>query len=444
MKIGRAKYCLWRLIAVMCIVFAWVATLAPYASPVYTKLIPAPNISQNGLLLEKLNLSNVTVLCPDPFIYSAGKQLCQVKCGTAFLGYDHYSKRCLYTIVGIINIVISVAAFIRIIKIRKELKFEHHPIFIGVIVNLIQSFVIGIPDIIGSDIFYCENKDIDFDFLNENPPIQLHIIGALVSLLGISNRLWFIMAIALIFLSVSFPLKDLFRPRRNRIVIGIVEIAVCFVYPLVGALSAFIPFSGYRLSDSVLLPVHTNRTLGTIFSYAPHLLISAVTITIIVLIIYKIHSKLQNGSDETGKKQSMNPLEKRLLLFSFIYFILIAIICLFLITNSIRQNRLEHELNDFFAMLTLRSPYNSYATDSSSMLNQTLTLLTPEDQLLVQDRIMPFLFQINGMAIRIMFIFVLPVLSFPDIRCIKKVKTNRLDIPKPSYKPTTVASTGIV
>ena len=410
---------------VICIVLAWVISLSPFGTSPFVETIPAPSISQNELLLEKLNLSNVMIFCPDPFIYSAGKQLCQVKCGTAFLGYDHYSKRCLYTIVGIINIVISVAAFIRIIKIRKELKFEHHPIFIGVIVNLIQSFVIGIPDIIGSDIFYCENKDIDFDFLNENPPIQLHIIGALVSLLGISNRLWFIMAIALIFLSVSFPLKDLFRPRRNRIVIGIVEIAVCFVYPLVGALSAFIPFSGYRLSDSVLLPVHTNRTLGTIFSYAPHLLISAVTITIIVLIIYKIHSKLQNGSDETGKKQSMHPLEKRLLSFSVVYFSLISIICVSLVINFIKRNHIE-EMNEFLAMLTLQSPYLIQGNDANSsfMLNQTSTLLTPKDQLSVQDRTMPFFLGLSDIAIRVMFIFTMPMLSFSNFNVpfIKKMQ----------------------
>ena len=412
MKIGRAKYCLWRLIAVMCIVFAWVATLAPYASPVYTKLIPAPNISQNELLLEKLNLSNVTVLCPDPFIYSAGKQLCQVKCGTAFLGYDHYSKRCLYTIVGIINIVISVAAFIRIIKIRKELKFEHHPIFIGVIVNLIQSFVIGIPDIIGSDIFYCENKDIDFNFLNDNPPIQLQIVGALLSPLGISNRLWFIMAIALIFLSVSFPLKDFFGPRRNRIVVVVIEIAVCIVYPLISVLVAFIPFTGYELSDVGLLPGTPKRINRLIFGFTTHMLISGVTITLIILIIYKIHSKVQNGADETGKRQAMLPIEKRLMFFSLIYFILLILIGMVLIANFISINRIRYQRNDFFAMLTLQSPYMSNAINSTSMLNRTLTLLSPQDQLLVRDGMMPFDFQINGMIIRLMFVTVLPVLNF--------------------------------
>ena len=425
-RFRSGKYCIWRILAVVCIGLAWTISLSPLGGPLYAEIFPTPNTSQNEILLQELDLSNVTVLCPYPYTYSADKQSCQLKCGLVPSTGKYIGIRVIYGIIGLINIGISIFAIYRSFMIRKTMKFQHHPIFIGILSNLLLACIIGIPDVIGVDIFYCENRDIDYDTLHESPPIQLHIMGALITISAIATRLWFVMAVTLILISVSFPMKDLFYSRRNRIVIIVVEIAICAVYPFLCALGPFIPFTGYKLSEEVLFPVPVNIIVSIICENVPHTLISGVTITVIVLIIYRIHSQVQIGAEKTGKPQAVHPIEKRLLFFSITYYILISIISVSIIYTFVQEHQLEHEFRDYLAMLTLRSLYSSH-NSNSTIQNQTLTLLPRQDQLLVQESRVPFNFEFYGLAIRMIFILVLPVLNFPckKLKC-KKKKTSTI------------------
>ena len=424
-EISRTKYYIWRIMVVLCIIPAWIISLAPLGGPLYSEILPKPNISQNEILLEKLDLSNMTVLCPYPFIYSSDKQMCQLKCGTVYFYYTYIIKKIIYIILTLINTGITSFAIYRSIKIRKELRFQHHPIIVGIFFNLVLSFLMGIPDLIGSDIFYCENREIDYDTLHENPPIQLNVMGALVTIFGNSTRLWFLMALVLILLSVSFPMRDLFGSVRNRIVILTIEIIICIFVPCILTMARFTPFTGYKLSEDVLLPTSANPIVSIVCGVVFHLTISSVTFTVILLIIYKIHSQMQLGAGMSGKPQSVHPIEKRLIFFSVVFFLMTLVISVSLITNFVRDNQLQHQINDYFAKITLQSPFY-IPKFGSSMLNQTLSLLMPEDQLLVQDSVKPFVFEIRGLTIRMMFIFVLSMLNFPcsKMNCKKRREGN--------------------
>ena len=186
-----------RVIASLCILLIWTFALAPIVHRIYSYSKPISNIAQNEMLLDKLNLSNVTVLCPEGYTFSRMEQRCSTVCGY----YDNYPlplticKRVLLSAIAVINTGITILAIYRLIRYRKEYKFQHHPIFIGVFVNLILSIVIGVPDIIGAKIIFCEGKEIDYATLNANPTIQVHIHGFLIQVLSLSNRLWFVMAL---------------------------------------------------------------------------------------------------------------------------------------------------------------------------------------------------------------------------------------------------------
>ena len=410
---GGGKLCLWRTLSGVCIFTSWFVSLMALPAPLFNHLTPELNASINEVLLDKLNLSNYTVSCPEHYIYKEGIQRCQLVCGNYKILFPQLNlfKRLFISAIAIVNIGITLLASIRWVRIRKQTKFQHHPIIIGVLVNLLQAFIMGIPDIIGGDIIYCGGKEIDYGTFNNIPTLQLHLLGGILSFLGLSNRLWFTSALVLILVSVSFPLRDLFGTNKKRTIIITIEVIICVVYPMVCALVPFVPFSGYRLSQEILLPLPANSIISIICSSLPHLLISPVTMTLVVVIVYKIHSQLHLINNNKMKPQKVHPLEKRLMFFSIIYFLLNLFIALSFIIKSFRQNSIDHGINSYLALQTLQSSY-SYKNDPLSVpINQTLSLLTIEDQLLIEQVQKPFAVYLHGIGIRLQFILVLSVLN---------------------------------
>ena len=423
-KFNKKRLWFWRTIAVLCIVPGWIVSFAPIPPLFLTELFPRSNISQDQILLDKLNLSNVTVLCPEGYTFSRMEQRCSTVCGY----YDNYPlplticKRVLLSAIAVINTGVTILAIYRLIRYRRKYKFQHHPIFIGVFVNLLQSIIVGVPDILGANIFFCETQQITYNRLNNNPPIQLHVHGAFLRFLSLSNRLWFVMALVLIFLA-TFPFKDIFRHKRNRVIIVFVEIGVCLMFPLICALVPFIPFSGYRLFQYAMTTFASNRTIEFVTNLVPQQLIGGLTLTVIVLIVYRIHSQLQIGSSRTGKHIGMQPIEKRLIFFSVVYFALNAIISFSIIIITIFNNVIRAKTDDYASYLTLTSPYASRRMPSIGV-NTTLSLLSSEDQLLVQYRDPFFIIFVHDLSIRSLFILVLSVLNFSCSKpklCMKKI-----------------------
>ena len=419
---NRCKVCIWILIAVVCITVCWFIVLLPIPLSVASNSFPKPNISQNEMLLNTLNLSNLTVYCPDSYTFSPSEQKCTTICGY----HDHYPealtiiKRVLLSLIAVFNSGISILAVIHIVKYYKQYKFQHHPIFVGVFINLVQSFVIGIPDLLGANLFFCEGRRIDYATLNENPPVQLHIQGFLVTILSISNRLWFVMAIVLIFPS-TFAFSNVLVPVRNRIIIVMIELVICVAYPLVCGLASFIPFRGYRLSESVLLPVSANPTVRTVFGAIPQLVISGVTITVIILLLYRLHSQIQSGSKKTDRKIGLLPIEKRLIILSSIYLLLIAIIAVTFAFTKAFRGLIDNRYNEYSSYITLMS---NYSLPNSTQQNTTLSLLPHNEQLLFHKSHPFYLININDLSIRGMFILVSCVfyLSYPKVKICQKEK----------------------
>ena len=432
-KFSKKKLWIWRLIAVFCIIPGWIITFAPILPRFFTESFPKFNISQNEMLLDKLNLSNVTVLCPEGYTFSRVEQRCSTVCGY----YDNYPlplticKRVLLSTIAVINTGITILAIYRLIRYRKKYKFQHHPIYVGVFTNLFLSIIIGVPDILGANIFFCGGKQIDYATLNANPTIQVHIHGTLIGIFSISNRLWFLMALILIFLA-TFPLLNIFNRKRNRVIIIVVEIAVCVAFPVVCGLVPFFPFSGYELSQNIMLPVSINKIIGAVFGFIPQLVITGLTLTAVVLIVYRIHSQIQIGYTRTGKRVGMQPIEKRLIFFSILYFALNFVISLTLVSLIIFDNIIEKESNDYVSYLTLNRPYYPHSVHLTG-LNKTSYLLSPEDQMLVEQRNPFFIIFIQDLGIRSLFILVLSVLNFS---CSKK----KLCLKKKKKEITTVAT----
>ena len=421
----RGRLVVWRIFSVLSIATAWSLSLLALPTPLLTDLTQRGNISNNSLLLESINLSHYTVNCPDPYVFSPSDQKCSLECGRYDIANPHLQqfRVSLLAILALTNLLITILAVIRWIIIRKQTKFQHHPIIIGVLVNLVEAVVIGVSDLLGGNIFYCNGEAIDYDTFNSNPSLQLQIQGGLITFLGTSNSLWFTMALVLILLSVSYPMSDLFEPRRNRVIIVLIEVSVCVLYPLLSTLLTYVTLAGYKLSQEILLPYPSDIIVYILCWVVPHTLISPITLTLVVIIVYKIQWQMQLVSENTGGQQKVQPLEKRLMFFSILYFLLNLVIIISFMTKSLRDNFVEEGTNNFLAFVTLQSTFQATNSVTTIGTNKTLSLLSPADQLRVESADKPLAVYVHGIGIRMEFILVLSVLNVScQVSCCKRNK----------------------
>ena len=398
-----------RVLATLCILSIWIIALAPVVHKITSFFEPKMR-SQNEMLLNKLNLSNITVLCPEGYTFSRGAQSCTTVCGY----YDNYPlplticKRVLLSAIAVINTAVTILAIYRLIRYRRKYRFQHHPIFIGVFVNLILSIVIGVPDIIGAKSFFCNGEEVDYGTLNANPNIQVHIHGAVIQAISISNRVWFVMALLLIFLT-KCTTNNICSFRRNRIIIILVEIVICLLFPVSCAVKSY--QTGYVFAPSLMMPIVSDKLVGLIFGMIPHLSITGMTLTLIVLILYNNNNNNNNCRNE--KQKVLIPIEKRIMFFSVLYFLLNILIVMTLISTSTPQDNSSTGSEEIEALITLESYYTSDSMRfiAAGTQNRTLSLLSTPDQELIQYSTAQWNIPVQALSIRLLFIVVLSALN---------------------------------
>ena len=401
---GRSNIILWKLFISVSIILIWSVVLVPVTLSGFRKAFAVPyNITINEKLLLKLNLTNETVICPANYIYSPIVKTCQPICGHwSYCGeICYFIERVTYAVLAIVGITASLVALLSWIRLLSTWKFQHHPILIGIIVNLFQSIGIGVNDIPGVYYFACGGGDIDNDSLKIHPSIQTQILGAIVHSLVLSNRFWFLFALTYILLKVSFPLRDFFNTKRKKIILITIELCICFGIPLITEVITFGSGARYILSPKVSLLISNNPLFTAAFGYIPHALITSFTMSIIMLIIYNIRTKI------TGSDTSIQGIEKRLLLFSGLYFVLTVIIAISVSVHIVIDNRFKHLEDDYRATITLKSILH---TPHNPLTNSTVSnLLTTEDRLMMTEATAPVLIYLSGVSQRLMFIVVFAV-----------------------------------
>ena len=141
----------------------------------------------------------------------------------------------------------------------------------------------------------------------------------------------------------------------------------------------------------------------------------------IVIIVYKIQWQMQLVSENTGGQQKVQPLEKRLMFFSILYFLLNLVIIISFMTKSLRDNFVEEGTNNFLAFVTLQSTFQATNSVTTIGTNKTLSLLSPADQLRVESADKPLAVYVHGIGIRMEFILVLSVLNVScQVSCCKR------------------------
>ena len=141
--------------------------------------------------------------------------------------------------------------------------------------------------------------------------------------------------------------------------------------------------------------------------------------------MYLVQTRIQAlKMKEFGEGYQLQTIEKRLLVFSTLYFIISSIIVVSILVHTFIDTSINKAFDDYLAFITLNSTY-TYTNISST--NETLSnLLNPFNSSLIQEPAKPLLVYIRGMGNRLMFIVVFVVITVPCCNKSKKEKVNSL------------------
>ncbi|KAI6653823.1 hypothetical protein LOD99_3326 [Oopsacas minuta] len=415
-----------RIVCIISVVAIWIFFFLPALLYRLPNMNPELNKTINEDLLDSINLSSITVNCPDQYVYSKVSNKCQPACGRwSNCGYVClYLKQAVLAVSAIIGVVVSTYAIFSWIRLRRTWKFQHYPILFCICVNLLLSISFGISDIPGNFVFYCHTKYISLDELNQNAGIHIQIQGSFLHYLGLSNRLWFLMALLHILLMICFPMKNIFAEKRARLITFIVENSLCFGLPVILEMIPYALGIRYYFFDEIDMPILDNAIANAVIGYTPHVIITLLTMTLVICILYKTRMQAIKMK-EFGDGYELQTIEKRLLIFTTIYFIISAIIVVSIIVHYFIDTQINKAFEDYLSFITLNSTY----IDTNSSGTETLShLLTPFNQNTIEEPIKPLLVYIRGMWQRLMFIAVFVVISVP-CPCKKKKKSS---VRKPS------------
>ena len=409
------------LLCVICTVAIWIFFFIPASLHAINNKQSELNSTVNEELLESLNITSMLVTCPDQYSYSLVSNKCQPACGRwSICGYTClYIKHAILALTAITGVIVSIYAIFSWIKLRDTWKFQHYPIIVCICVNLFLSLSFAISDIPGVYLFYCHAKLTSLEELNLNPGIHIQILGSLIHYLGLANRLWFLIALFHIVLVVCFPMKDIFAGKKTIITTLIIENVVCFGLPFIAEIVPYALGIRYRYFNEIEMPTLNSITANAVVGFTPHVIITALTMTLVICILYKTRIQALRMR-EFGEGYQLQAIEKRLLVFTVLYFIISSIIVISLIIHSFIDRQNEKAFDDFLALITLESTYEDLNNPGT---NETLkSLLSPENQGLITDVTMPLLLYIRGMGNRLMFVAVFVVIN---VRCGCKSKPKR-------------------
>ena len=429
----KCELVIWKVFTLVGMLVVWGVVLVPVILSGSQKLFETErNITINQQLLLKINLTGeMMITCPEHYIFSPVAKTCQPVCGQWNSAGDvcYYIERVVFALIAIVGIITGIVALITWLCSFSTWQFQHHPIFMAIIVNLLQNISIGIIDIPGRYYFTCGGVDIDNLTLEINPTLRTQILGAIIHSLALSNRIWFMVALIYILLRIWFPLREFFNTNRKRIILVIIEMITCVLIPILTEVVTFGTGARYINSYKISLLVSDNRLLSAVFGFIPHALITSITTTIILLIIYKIRSQVLISNTK------ILPLEKRLLFFSALYFALTVIVALSVSIHLVIDSNLEYQRDEYRTTITLNSTL--HPTNSSfASTNITVSNLLPlEDRIRITSASAPLLVYLSGASNRMMFIVVFAV-TYINLLSLSKLKSFFKIQPKGTPQPS--------
>ena len=421
---------------IVCLVIVWSTILPLAGSDVYQGLVTRrlrsipQNLSLPSIrLLDRLNISNLTVACPEMFIFSPKDNSCKPQCG-AWSGCGrsmYYVERYSLAIIDCVGIIVGIFGFVSWLLDYKHWEWKHFAIVISTKVAFVSSIAFAFLDLPGSKYLYCSNEDKPFADVASEGKIHIQVYSAVLAFLNYSFLLWLCFSLINISLTTFFALSITLQKKSFYRKLLVVESILAWGTPLC-LIGLFTAAGGrFSLDFAIQHPVSNEAPPNFILSI-PYYILFRLMISIFLVIFIKIRFQIIKSQKYSSKRIKISTLEKRFIAIGVLYVLLIFLRSLYSswISFSVKW---ELQNEGYAACVTLGSSFTTTSRNTTmGTLNSTsivADLLPPALKNTIPECIYPCILPLRTILLRISWIIIFSITSLQPIYSVLSRCSNR-------------------
>ena len=425
---------------IICLAIVWFTILPLAGSEVYQGLTTRRlrNIPQNRSLpsirlLGRLNISNLTVQCPEMFIFSPKDNSCKPQCG-AWSGCGrsmYYVEKYSLIILDIVGIIIGIFGNVSWLLDYKHWEWRNFAIVFSTNVAFISSIAYAFLDFPGSRYLFCSNEDKPFEDVLGEGNIHVQVYSAVITFLNFSFLFWLWFSLINISLAVFFAMSATLQKNSFYKKLLIVESILAWGTPLC-LMGLFAAAGGkFNIDFAIQHPVSVGAPPHFLLSI-PYYILFRLVISNFLLIFIKIRFQIIKSQKFSPKRIKISSLEKRSISIGVIYVVLIVLRSMY--TSGISFS-LKWELQNegYAACVTLGSAFTTTRHNTTmSIFNNTsivADLLPLPLKNIIPECSYPCILPISTILLRISWIIIFSITSLRPLysvltRCSNRWRSN--------------------
>ena len=436
---------------IICLAIVWFTILPLAGSEVYQGLVTRSlrNIPQNLSLpsirlLGQLNISNLTVQCPEMFIFSPKDNSCKPQCG-AWSGCGrsmYYVEKYSLIILDITGIIIGIFGNVSWLLDYKHWEWRNFAIVFSTNVAFVSSIAFAFLDVPGSRYLFCSNEDKPFEDVLGEGNIHIQVYSAVTTFLNFSFLFWMWFSLINITLTVFSAMSVTLQKRSFYKSLLIVESILAWGTPL-SLIGLFTAAGGrFNLNFAIQHPVSNGSPPNLLLSIPCYILFRLV-ISTILLIFINIRFQIIKSQKFSTKRIKISSLEKRFIVIGVIYVVLIVLRSMY---SSGISFSLKWELQNegYAACVTLGSAFTTTRHNTTmSIFNNTsivADLLPLPLKNIIPECSYPCILPISTILLRISWIIIFSITSLQPIYSILSRCSNRWRATSTNTKSTVFTS----
>ena len=436
---------------IICLAIVWFTILPLGGSEVYQGLITRRlrNIPQNRSLpsirlLGRLNISNLTVQCPEMFIFSPKDNSCKPQCG-AWSGcgrFMYYVEKYSFVIIDFTGIIIGIFGITSWLLDYKHWEWKHFAIVFSTKVPFFSSIAFAFLDFPGSRYLFCSNEDKPFEDVSGEGNVHIQVYSAVITFLNFSFLFWMWFSLINISLTVFFALSATLHRKSFYKKLIVVESILAWGTPLC-LIGLFTAAGGrFNLDFSIQHPVSNGAPPNLLLSI-PYYILFRLVISTFLLIFIKIRFQIIKSQKFSTKRIKISSLEKRFIVIGVIYVVLIVLRSMY---SSGISFSLKWELQNegYAACVTLGSAFTTTRHNTTmSIFNNTsivADLLPLPLKNIIPECSYPCILPLRTILLRMNWIIIFSITSLQPIYSILSRCSNRWRTTSTNTKSTVFTS----
>ena len=337
-----------------------------------TSILPSKCRSGNEYVVH----SNITITCPTNYVFNC--TMCVPICGLWHpYGESYYiAYRVISIFIGVADFVSSLIGLIVMLKVPGVFKIPRINYLFMFISAVVYSFCLAAIAISGPHNFFCQQRNEDYSIVSRDPPVIVSVVGFVSHLAFLSFYFWFLCNTINLLIIVFWPQLRITESRRSRIIIFTIEAIISFGIPLLIPSIYLIIFKRYSFLRTPFQLFTISIIATLVFIIVPLLLLTAFSLTIIAISIYKLKMR-ELIFMENRPKVKLKGFEIRFIIFAICIGVLASVAIIEASYSNILNPIFNLKLEEFWSCLTVQNNVEIFRIQSDICLPEYRAFFFP-------------------------------------------------------------------